>query len=111
MAHRPGLQVFRSLWGCDSHLPFRALESIGERLSLLKVCVCVWLMCGALVWCMCAWCVRVRVRVSLPLSFSLSLSLFVSPFTLDSLTDQLTNDHPSPSLYPLPLPSPSTPSL
>ena len=74
-SHRQGLHVFRSLWGCDSHLPFRALESIGERLSLLKVCVCVRLMCvacgGALVWCMCV-CVRVRVSLSF---FSSSLSL------------------------------------
>lgn len=31
-----GLQVFRSLWGCESHVPYSSLATIGERLALLK---------------------------------------------------------------------------
>ena len=36
MSGRLGLQVFRSLWGCESHVPYSSLATIGERLALLK---------------------------------------------------------------------------
>jgi hypothetical protein len=30
------LQLFRSLWGCDAHAPFRALSNAGDKLALLR---------------------------------------------------------------------------
>ena len=99
-SHRQGLHVFRSLWGCDSHLPFKALESIGERLSLLKVCV--WLMCVAHVWGSCVVYVRVCACACVPLLlllFSLSSSLPSRSTPLPTSSPTTSSPSSTPSLY------------